>query len=157
MKNKINSIYIIILIFSIDLFSKNWIINHLKIHEKKIISSILNIFYVKNYGAAFNMLSNQGGWQIWFLSFVSIISILIIIKIVVNTKNEYKNQIIPYTLIISGAIGNLSDRIFRGFVIDFIDLHIKNFHFPTFNIADFSIFIGAIVIGIRHYFFTNFD
>ncbi|ANZ22378.1 signal peptidase II [Buchnera aphidicola (Diuraphis noxia)] len=142
---------IIILIVLIDLFSKNWIINHIRNNEKKEIFSILNFFHVHNYGAAFSFLSDQKIWQKWFLLIISSFTILVIIRIIVKSKTIKTKKIIAYSLIIAGAIGNLIDRIFYGFVIDFIDIHINNWHFATFNIADCSIFIGIILlIRINH-------
>lgn len=137
--------YYIIIIFIIDITSKLWILNHIKIHDTEEIFSILNFFHTHNYGAAFSFLSQQGKSQRWLMSIISIFTILIIIRIIIKSKKE-KNKIIAYSFIIAGAIGNLIDRLFYGFVIDFIDIHIKNWHFPTFNIADCSIFFGILIL-----------
>lgn len=134
-------------IISIDIFSKFWIVNNIKIHETHKICTILNLFHVHNYGAAFSFLSTQTGWQRWFLCIVSSFIILIFIK-----KSIQSSKInVFYYLIISGAIGNLIDRIFHGFVIDFIDFHLNNWHFFTFNIADASIFIGVCMMIKQHF------
>ncbi|CAL4320135.1 signal peptidase II [Buchnera aphidicola] len=139
-------ITIIIFIITIDFYSKKWILNNLNIYEKQKIFLILNIFHVHNFGAAFNILSDQGGWQKYFLSIFSIVIILIICSKIIKLKKIDKNKIYSYSMILAGAIGNLIDRIYYGFVIDFIDLHIKHYHFPTFNIADCSIFFGMIIL-----------
>lgn len=144
-------ITIIICIVIIDVYSKKWILNNLNIYEKKEILIILNIFHVHNFGAAFNILSDQGGWQKYFLSIFSIIIILAISNKIIKLEKIDKNKIFSYSLILAGAIGNLIDRICYGFVIDFIDLHIKNWHFPTFNIADCSIFFGMIILTKNSY------
>lgn len=144
-------INIIIFIIVIDVYSKHWITNNIKLYEAQKICSILNFFHIHNYGAAFSFLSNQGGWQRWFLSIISSFIILILIKgIMKSDKTKIKKNIF-YCLIIAGAIGNLIDRIFYGFVIDFIDFHINNWHFATFNIADSSIFVG-IFMTIKKFF-----
>ena len=99
-----------------------------------VIPNFLKITYTENFGAAFGM-----GTKYIVLAF----SIIIIIGIVVfmkMQKNKMKNYW-PYVLILSGAIGNLIDRVFRGYVIDFIDINI--FNFPSFNIADICIVVGA--------------
>jgi len=148
LKNSKNWVYIaiiIIIILIMDIFSKYWIVKNIKLYETKKIFLILNFFHVHNYGAAFSLLSNQSGWQRWFLSIISIFTILVIIKIIIKLKKTEIKRIIAYSLIIGGAIGNLVDRIFYGFVIDFIDIHINNWHFATFNIADCSIFFGIII------------
>ncbi|WAI18138.1 MAG: signal peptidase II [Buchnera aphidicola (Acyrthosiphon caraganae)] len=136
----------IISMLILDISSKYCIIKYIKIYEIKKICSILNIFHVHNYGAAFSLLSDQKGWQRWFLSTVSILTVLVITRIIIRSKIKEIKKITAYSLIIAGAIGNLIDRIIYGFVIDFIDLHINNYHFATFNIADCSIFIGIIML-----------
>lgn len=158
MKNKnfkkINNwFYITIIVFILfaDVSSKNWIINHIKTDEIKEIFPILNFLHIHNYGAAFSLLSNQEGWQRWFLSIISTVTILVITGIIIKTKKKEYIKIISYSLIIAGAMGNLIDRVSYGFVIDFIDIHINNWHFATFNIADCSIFFGIIILTQINY------
>ena len=100
-----------------------------------IIPNFLQITYTQNLGAAFGMGKK---YIVLILSIIFIIGILVFMK---KEKNKIKNYF-PYVLILSGAIGNLIDRIFRGYVIDFIDVNI--FNFPNFNIADICIFIGVV-------------
>lgn len=139
-------INIIIFIIFLDISSKYLVIKYIKIYETKKIFSILNFFHVHNYGAAFSLLSDQKKWQIWFLLIISICTIIVMTRIIMKSKEKEIKKIIAYSFIIAGAIGNLIDRIVYGFVIDFIDVHINNWHFATFNIADCSIFIGIIVL-----------
>ncbi|ALD15112.1 peptidase A8 [Buchnera aphidicola (Aphis glycines)] len=147
---KINKKYflIIIIILIIDILSKFWILKYFDLYEKKEIFSILNLFHVHNYGIAFSMFSNKTSWNRFFLSILSIIIIVFIFKEIVKTKtNEKKTDL---CFILSGAIGNVIDRINYGFVIDFIDIHINNWHFATFNISDCSIFFGMIMYIKKH-------
>lgn len=139
---KINCIYIIIimLILIMDISSKNWIMNHIEVYDIKEIFSILNFFHIHNYGIAFSLLSDPEKPQKWLLSIISSFVILAIINIIIKSEKTEKSKIIGYCLIIAGALGNLIDRIFYGFVIDFIDIHFYDWHFATFNIADSSIF-----------------
>ena len=136
-------ILIVIVVLIIDIFSKYWIFNHLDLYETKKILSVLNLFHVHNYGVAFSALSSKTLWNRFFLSILSIIIILLIFKEIVKSKKSHKK--LAFYFIISGAIGNLTDRIYYGFVIDFIDIHINNWHFATFNISDCSIFIGIVI------------
>ena len=105
-----------------------------------------NISIIPNF-IEFNYTQNTGGaFGIGRINFILIISIIIIIGIIVflikeNTKITYY---IPFVLLLSGSIGNLIDRIFKGYVIDFIDINILDF--PNFNIADISIVSGVIVL-----------
>ena len=96
--------------------------------------------FVKNYGAAFNIFS---GSRI-FLSIISIIISIILLCLIVRKYTTDINELYSYSFILGGTIGNGIDRIYRGFVIDFINLNFINF--PVFNIADISINIGFIFI-----------
>lgn len=127
--------YIIIgnIIVFLDQLSKVLIINK----NITIIPSLLSFTYTKNYGGAFSI----GKFQV-----VTILSIAIIIGILVFLlikNNEIKNYTL-YILILSGSIGNLIDRLFRGFVVDFININL--FNFPSFNIADMCIVFGIFYL-----------
>ncbi len=101
---------------------------------------LFKLDFIKNYGAAFNILS---GSRI-FLSLISIIFSIIIIYLILrkNTLNSF--NLYSYTFILGGTVGNGIDRIFKGFVVDFINLNFINF--PVFNIADISINIGFFLL-----------
>ena len=139
---KINRFYYIllsILIIVTDQFTKNIInINHNSLINNDLI--LFSIDYVKNYGAAFNILN---GSRI-FLSIVSITITLLLIYIILYKKNICNLDLLSYSFILGGTIGNGIDRITKGYVIDFINLNFINF--PVFNIADISINIGLIFI-----------
>ncbi|PPI88632.1 signal peptidase II [Candidatus Pantoea edessiphila] len=136
-------------IIFIDIAIKQTIMKNMYLHETYQLTSFLNIFYCHNYGIAFSFLDDGKIWQRWFFTIVSII--VIIFLLVISYYDYLNNKIcIAYILIISGALGNLIDRFYYGFVIDFIDFHIKNSHFPTFNIADCSIVIGVILLMLKY-------
>ncbi len=133
--------YILLSIFIIlsDQFTKN-IIN---INQHSLIKNDLLFFsidYVKNYGAAFNILS---GSRI-FLSTISTLITLFLIYFILYKKNLTNSDLFSYCFILAGTIGNGIDRITRGYVIDFINLNFIDF--PVFNIADISINVGFIII-----------
>ena len=137
--NRFYFILLSILIFIIDQSTKNFInINYNTLINNDLI--FFRIDYVKNYGAAFNILS---GSKI-FLSTVSTIITLVLIYIILNRKNINNLDLFSYSFILGGTIGNGIDRITKGYVIDFINLNFINF--PVFNIADISINIGLILI-----------
>ena len=126
--------YIIgIVIIIVDQLSKFLITNK----SISLIPNFLEFNYTKNTGGAFG---------IGRINYILIISILIIIGIIVFLIKENKKitNFIPFVLILSGSIGNLIDRIFRGYVIDYIDINLLNF--PNFNIADISIVFGVIIL-----------
>ena len=129
------SIFIII----IDQFTKYLMFyNYKTVINKDYL--LFRLDFVKNYGAAFNIFS---GNRI-FLSCISIIFSILLTYLILrkNTLNSY--DLYSYSFILGGTIGNGIDRIFRGFVIDFINLNFINF--PVFNIADISINIGFIIL-----------
>ena len=128
-----------ILIFLIDQFSKYLInINHNSIINNDFI--LITIVYVKNYGAAFDILS---GSRI-FLSTVSTIFSIVLIYFILIKKNLNNLNLLSYSFILGGTIGNGIDRINKGYVVDFINLNFIDF--PVFNIADISINIGLLFI-----------
>ncbi len=113
-------------------------LNHTSLINNDLI--FFSIDYVKNYGAAFNILS---GSRI-FLSTVSTIITLYLIYLILCKKNISNLNLLSYSLILAGTVGNGIDRIIKGYVIDFINLNFIDF--PVFNIADISINVGLILI-----------
>ena len=128
-----------IFIILIDQFTKILMLfRYKKFMYKDFI--LFKLDFVKNYGAAFNILS---GNRI-FLSSISIIFSILLIYFILRKNTLYFYDLLSYSFILGGTIGNGLDRILRGFVIDFINLNFINF--PVFNIADISINIGFVFI-----------
>ena len=137
--NRLYFILISILIILSDQFTKNIInLNHQDLINNDLI--FFSIDFVKNYGAAFNIFS---GSRI-FLSALSIIISLVLIYFILNKKKLSYLDLLSYSFILGGTIGNGIDRVTKGYVIDFINLNFIDF--PVFNIADISINIGLIFI-----------
>ena len=138
-KTKLYFLSLSIFIILIDQFTKYLMFYNYKIFQNKDFV-LFRLDFVKNYGAAFNILS---GSRI-FLSLISIIFSILLIYLILrkNTLNSF--DLYSYSFILGGTIGNGIDRIFKGFVIDFINLNIVNF--PVFNIADISINIGFLFL-----------
>ena len=138
-KTKLYFVSLSIFIVLIDQFTK-----YLMFYNKKLFINkdflLFKLDFVKNYGAAFNIFS---GSRI-FLSLISILFSILLIYLIFrkNTLNSF--DLYSYSFILGGTIGNGIDRIYKGFVVDFINLNIINF--PVFNIADISINIGLIFI-----------
>ncbi|MDC9714362.1 MAG: signal peptidase II [Gammaproteobacteria bacterium] len=112
------------------------------------INEYFALTFAHNYGAAFSFLADSGGWQRYFLSGVSATASVVIVVWMFRTPLQYKFKLISLTLILSGAIGNMIDRIANGFVVDFIDLHYQDFYWPIFNFADIFISIGVLLLII---------
>ena len=143
MNNKIQTklyfLFLSIFIVLIDQFTK-----YLMFYNKKLFINkdflLFKLDFVKNYGAAFNILS---GNRI-FLSLISIFFSILLIYLIFRKNPLNSFDLYSYSFILGGTIGNGIDRIYRGFVVDFINLNIINF--PVFNIADISINIGFIFL-----------
>jgi len=138
------------LIFILDRVSKYLI---LKAQFEKIeILPILNIVKVWNKGIAFGLFSKTGILNTILLIFVTLVVLLIIYvwakKIYFQNKDD-KISLISLGMLLGGGLGNLIDRIFFGKVFDFIDLHIKNLHWPVFNVADIAITLALFLLIFR--------
>jgi signal peptidase II len=128
-----------ILVVLIDQFTKYLIFNNKNLFINKDFL-LFKLDFVKNYGAAFSILS---GSRI-FLSLISIFFSILLIYLILRNKTLNTFELYSYSFILGGTIGNGIDRIYKGFVVDFINLNIINF--PVFNIADISINIGFIFL-----------
>lgn len=109
----------------------------------------LNLHYARNYGAAFSFLADSGGWQRWFFAGIAIGISVITAVMMYRSKATQKLNNIAYALIIGGALGNLFDRLWHGFVVDMIDFYVGDWHFATFNLADTAICVGAALIVLE--------
>lgn len=111
------------------------------------VTAFFNLVLVYNRGAAFSFLSTQSGWQRHVLTAIGIGAALFIIFLLKRHAMQ-RMFCTALALILGGAIGNVIDRIAYGHVIDFLDFHILNWHWPAFNIADSAICIGAVLFVV---------
>jgi len=128
-----------------DQITKFWIHKNLAFMTYLDIFPFFKIVHFQNKGAAFSFLHDAAGWQRYFLITVSMIAIVVIPFFIKKNKKE-PLALWSFTFILAGAIGNLIDRIYYGYVIDFIYLHVNDFYWPAFNIADSFITIGAFLL-----------
>ena len=135
-------IYTVIFVF-IDQLSKGLINIGMNLNQSiEIIPNFLNLTYVHNTGAAFSIFEGAK----WFFIITAIIVLNIIYIFFIKDKELKNSEIVIYSLLISGIIGNLIDRVVFGYVIDFIDVNI--FNFAIFNLADSFIVIAVILLLI---------
>ena len=144
-KNFFSTFILVVLIFLIDRISKILIIKKSEqISGTEIFSSkFINFELVWNKGIAFGLLSLNEGI---FYQFISILIFLITLILIYFIKKSKSYERIGFILILGGALGNLFDRIFYKAVPDFIDLHVNNFHWFIFNIADIFITVGVLYL-----------
>ncbi len=141
------------LIVVLDQISKLWIDANLRLYESIDILPIFQIIHVRNLGAAFSFLSDAGGWQRWFFVTISFVASIALTVWLLRLPKTALWQAIAITLILGGAVGNLIDRLAYGYVIDFLLVYYKTWHWPAFNVADSAITVGAIMLlidAIKH-------
>lgn len=119
------------------------------------VSPFLDFALAYNTGAAFSFLSDAGGWQNFFFIGVATVVSAVIFFMLRRLGDTEKQVAVALALVLGGAVGNVIDRIRFGYVVDFIDVYYHAWHWPTFNIADSAITLGAILLvldslGIRY-------
>lgn len=108
-----------------------------------LINGVLSLTYLENKGAAFGLWNSR-----WLLIGVNIVIIFVIIKLLRSKTYDFTKQMkTAYSLILAGGITNLIDRLFRGFVIDYIDIN-ELFYYPVFNLADICIIVGILIVVV---------
>ena len=130
------------LIVIADQFTKVLILGYYQLGDSTYVTSFFNVVRVHNSGAAFSFLAGASGWQRWFFTVVGLLAAVLIVWML---KTHAGQKLFAFALacILGGAVGNVIDRVLHGYVVDFLDFHWRNWHFPAFNIADSAITIGA--------------
>ena len=140
------ALIVAVLIFLLDEASKERIITSFRLGESVPLADFLNVGYWLNPGAAFSLLSEAGGWQRYFFSAIALGAVVWLCWALLFNKRLNASTRAAFALIAGGAAGNLYDRITRGAVVDWIDLHWGGWHWPAFNLADCGIVVGAILL-----------
>ena len=136
----------------LDQVTKTLVINFFNLYDSVALLPMINLTFVVNYGFAFGLLNNPSLNQI-LVSLVILAIIIYFLYLLIKTQDKIFQ--LTLTLILAGALGNFIDRIFRGFVIDFIDIYIGKYHWPAFNIADSCITVGFVVLMINILFLNK--
>jgi signal peptidase II len=137
---------IVVLTFIFDQLAKTIILGRFIPEESVSILPFLNLYLTFNFGAAFGFLNQADGWQGCLFSIIAILVslFLIIWQLKIPITNLWLKT--SLALILGGTLGNLCDRICYHMVIDFIDFYFRNWHYPTFNLADAAICTGAFML-----------
>ena len=144
--------FLFLILVILDQVTKALVINFFNLYDSVALLPMINLTFVVNYGFAFGLLNNPSLNQI-LVSLVILAIIIYFLYLLIKTQDKIFQ--LTLTLILAGALGNFIDRIFRGFVIDFIDIYIGKYHWPAFNIADSCITVGFVVLMINILFLNK--
>ena len=135
------------IVIAIDQITKAIVIERLEPYvPREVIPGFFNWTLAFNTGAAFSFLADQPGWQRWFFSVLAVvITIVLTIWLKATRRNDWKTAL-PIALVVGGALGNLIDRVRAGTVTDFIQVYYSDWVFPSFNVADSAICVGATLL-----------
>lgn len=125
-----------------DQITKTLILNHYQLGDSTFITSFFNIVRAHNTGAAFSFLSDAGGWQRWLFTGIGLAATIFIVW---QLRAHPGQKLFSFALssILGGAVGNVVDRLMHGYVVDFLQFHYAGWYFPSFNLADSAITVGA--------------
>jgi len=147
MRDRLTVLLIAAAILAADQVTKALLVGWLPLHARyDVFEGLLTINHVQNYGAAFGLFANvSGDFLRWVLVVVSITAVGLIWAYAREGWHEPK-IVIAFGMILGGALGNLVDRLRLGYVVDFIDVHWGSYHWPSFNVADAAITVGAVIL-----------
>ena len=144
-------------VFALDAITKWWVHGTPWLHYFPVIKGFFTIHYVRNEGIAFGLFhSTQSQWKPILLSLMAIIAVLIVVYYLWTNSIAERSVMWSLALLEGGILGNFSDRLLRGYVVDFLELHWRNsFSWPTFNVADAAITCGVFIILYQNFFGTS--
>lgn len=143
-------LWLSVVAFILDLFTKWLVVSHFELYESVNILPIFNLTYVRNYGAAFSFLADHSGWQKYFFVLIAVVISALLLFWLAKTPRQKILVNSAYALIIGGALANMTDRLYHGFVVDFLDFYWQIYHYPVFNVADIAICVGAGLLIIDY-------
>ena len=139
------------LILIVDQLTKLYIDGTMKLYQSiPVIDGLFSITYLRNRGAAFSFLA-EASWRLPFFLFATVIAVIAILVAFRKLRDDQRFAAVSLTLILSGAVGNLIDRVRMGEVIDFLDVYWKSHHWPAFNVADSAICVGVALLAFDMY------
>ena len=135
-------------IYIVDQVTKAWAARMLRLgDDRTLINGFLDFVYTENRGIAFGQLQEGGSFGRWFFVILAVAAAIGVLYYFLRTPRNDDRLLGACALLLAGICGNLTDRARFGYVIDFISVHAGSYHWPTFNVADASICLGAILMG----------
>ncbi|MDF3030328.1 MAG: lspA [Moraxellaceae bacterium] len=154
-RKNLNWLWLSLAIIVLDLATKAWFSASMQLGESRNLLPFFSWTLAHNYGAAFSMLHDAGGWQRWFFGAIAVVVSVGLVWWLVTLKDNARFLACALALVLGGALGNLYDRMTLGYVVDFIHVHYGTWHFPAFNIADCGITVGAVMLVIDSFFLES--
>ncbi len=137
------------LVVALDQLSKWLITQDLPLDASRPITGYFNLVHIENPGAAFSFLAAAAGWQRWLFTALGLGASALIVWLLFRHRGKTLFSL-ALALILGGALGNVADRLVWGHVTDFLDFYVtiggRQWHWPAFNLADSSIFVGAVLL-----------
>ena len=136
-----------LVVIVLDQFTKTLIVGYFQLGDSRTVTPFFNLGRSHNTGAAFSFLAGASGWQRWFFVGLGAAAAVFIVWML-RTHPTQKLFCFAVTMIMGGALGNVIDRLLHGYVVDFIQVHHRGWYFPSFNVADSAITLGAVLLVI---------
>ena len=134
-------------VYLLDQASKAWAVRRVRFQDLTIIRGALDFVYAENRGIAFGQLQEGGQFGRWFFVVLAGAAAIAVLFYFFRTPHNDDRVLGACALLLAGILGNLTDRVRLGFVVDFILVHAGSYHWPTFNVADASICLGALLLA----------
>ena len=129
----------------LDQLTKTLILQHFQLGDTRYVTPFFNVVRVHNTGAAFSFLAGASGWQRWFFVVLGFVASGFIVWMLRSHPTQ-RLFCFAVTMIMGGALGNVIDRLLHGYVVDFLQFHAGGWYFPSFNLADSAITLGAVLL-----------
>jgi signal peptidase II len=148
MKRRLYYFALIVILLITDQVTKALIARNIILNSsKEVIPGFFQLVHIHNKGAIFGFFSQSGNRYVYlFLTLASLAALSMVVYYFFKASSDERLLKISLSLIIAGAIGNFIDRVFKGYVIDFLDVSVKGWHWPSFNVADSCISTGAVLL-----------
>ena len=147
-KKSLRWLWFSLIIIILDQLTKYMSVAHLTMGIPKKLLPIFNLSLAYNRGSAFGFLNHPGTWQVYFFAAIAVAVVIFLLVWLVRTPAVMRLRACGIALIIGGAIGNLIDRSRLHYVVDFLQFHVGDWYFPTFNVADTAVTLGAVCLII---------
>jgi signal peptidase II len=132
-------------VIGLDQWTKALVVDAFELGDSRTVTPFFNLVRWHNTGAAFSFLADAAGWQRWFFIVLGFAATGFIVWMLLRHGGERLFSL-ALALILGGALGNVIDRLLHGYVVDFIQVHWRGAYFPSFNVADSAITVGAVLL-----------